>query len=110
MKHLRIALRVVFYRDEGRWIAHCLEFDLCGDGDTREDALESLTGAIRVQVDELLEHGNPKNLFTPADGRFFEMFAAGKDIAMGQLHLKMEFVEVESTETREYSDDDLVCA
>ena len=38
-RKLRMPLRVVFYREEEVWIAHCLEFDLAGDGATREEAL-----------------------------------------------------------------------
>ena len=36
-RNLRVPLRVVFYREDEVWIAHCLEFDLAGDGMTRED-------------------------------------------------------------------------
>ena len=111
MKNLRIPLRIVFYRQEGRWVAHCLEFDLCGDGDSREDALNCVWDAIGYQVQESLEHDNPANLFTPADGKYFQMFAAGQDVAIGQLQLKhVENVVVGQPETRVYSDDDLVCA
>ncbi len=47
-KTLRTSLRVVFYKDDGEWVAHCLEFDLCGDGKTKEQALKSLSQAIQV--------------------------------------------------------------
>lgn len=111
MQNLRIPLRVVFYRQEGRWLAHCLEFDLCGDGESRESALACLWEAIGYQLEESVEHNNPANLFTPADGKFFQMFAAGRDIAIAHLHVKkVENVELGKPETREYSNDDLVCA
>ena len=110
MNTLRITLRVVFYRQVERWVAHCLEFDLCGDGPTREAALTGLTDAIRIQEEDSLAHGNRANLFSPADGKLFQMFAAGKDVGIGQMHLKWDSIEVESAEAREYSDGDLVCA
>jgi predicted RNase H-like HicB family nuclease len=78
MKTLRIPLRVVFYREEGQWIAHCLEFDLIGSGETREEAIGQLTAATQIQVEESLKHDNPRNLFFPAESQFFQMFAAGK--------------------------------
>ncbi|MEI8375933.1 MAG: hypothetical protein WCJ35_24175 [Planctomycetota bacterium] len=85
-----ISLRVVFYKDGGRWIAHCLEFDLLGDGRTKEKALESLTASIDLQLDESFKHGNPSNLFSPAPSEAWEMFALGKDTAAGNLSICIE--------------------
>jgi predicted RNase H-like HicB family nuclease len=82
---LRLPLRIVFYKEDGAWVAHCLEFDLLGDGSTQEHALGQLLEAISLQIEATLEHNNPANLFCPADGKFFEMFAAGKNIAIEEL-------------------------
>ena len=49
--NLRVPLHVVFYREGEAWIAHCLEFDLAGDGDTKEEALDSLSEAVTLQVE-----------------------------------------------------------
>ena len=108
---LRLPLRIVFYKEEGAWIAHCLEFDLIGDGDTQQEAVQQLCEAIVLQMEATIEHKNPANLFTPADGKFFEMFAAGKDVATAELHLKnlpappSDSFEIEECEYREYSGD-----
>jgi predicted RNase H-like HicB family nuclease len=85
-----ISLRVVFYRDDSRWIAHCLEFDLLGDGRTKENALESLAAAIDLQLEESFKHNNPSNLFSPAPSEAWEMFALGKDTAAGNLSVCIE--------------------
>lgn len=106
-KTLRTSLRVVFYKDDGEWVAHCLEFDLCGDGKTKEQALKSLSQAIQVQFEATVRHDNLDNLFSPADGTFFRKFAAGRNIAIGEWNIsvrKMPII-IESTEVREYSDD-----
>lgn len=79
MQRLRVPIRIVFYQEEGAWIAHCLEFDLVGDGATRESALGRLSQAIQIQLEATLDYGNPANLFHPADGKFFQMFAAVND-------------------------------
>ncbi len=60
-------LHIVFYKEDDAWIAHCLEFDLAGDGKTKEDAVSSLNESIAIQVDETLRSGNLDNLFFPAD-------------------------------------------
>jgi len=106
MKTFRIPLQVVFYKEEDRWVAHCLQFDLCGDGATQEEALKRLNGAIETQVFASLEFNNPANLFSPADGKFFEMFAAGKNIAVGEMRFNFPSLVIDQTETRQYQDDE----
>jgi predicted RNase H-like HicB family nuclease len=85
-----ISLRVVFYKEDSHWIAHCLEFDLLGDGRTKEKALESLTEAIGLQLEESFKHNNSGNLFSPAPSEAWEMFALGKDTAVGNLSVCIE--------------------
>jgi hypothetical protein len=115
-KTLRTPLRVVFYREGDSWIAHCLEFDLMGDGATQGDALESLSVAIVLQVDASLEFNNLANLFSPADGKYFEMFAEGSDVSdrvseirriIERLKLNSPIeVDIGEVESREYEDCD----
>lgn len=109
-KTLRVPLHVVFYKEFGSWIAHCLEFDLIGDGESKEGALERLGETIALQVEASMEHGNNANLFTPADGKFFEMYAAGRDLIPRTLeinaiieHMKLTSSVIEGVETRSNS-------
>ena len=102
MRKSHMPFRVVFYRDDGTWVAHCLEFDLMGDGDTKAQALAVLGDAISLQVQASVEHDNPDNLFKPADGKLFAMFAAGRDVTEGELHLRLGSVTIDETEAREY--------
>lgn len=111
MRNLRVPIRVVFYREAGVWIAHCLEFDLMGDGSTKAEAVRRLWDAMLVQMEASLKYNNPSNLFSPADGKFFEMFAAGKDVAVGELEMDLQLphidsVSVNEAEMREYDDAD----
>jgi hypothetical protein len=113
MQKLSIPLRAVFYMQEDRWVAHCLEFDLCGDGDTQAEALESMTAAIICQVENAVENENAADLFNPADGKFFRMFASGKRVAMGDLEIHIpenDTIVIEDFEAREYVDDGLARA
>lgn len=112
-RHYRITLRIVFYKEEGRWIAHCLEFDLLGDGDTKQSAMERLHQAIALQIEQSLKHNNPANLFSPADGEFQRMFAAGTDVTEAELSMPFERVDnfdFDKPDVRVYSDNDLVPA
>ncbi len=107
---LRVPLRIVFYQEDGRAIAHCLEFDLIGDGATNAEALERLSQAISLQIEASLECDNPTNLFSPADGKFFRMFAEGRDMVQGELQIAAApraQVLIEDIEYREYSTEGL---
>ncbi len=104
-KAYRIPLRIVFYKEGGAWIAHCLEFDLCGDGKTRRDALVSLSKAIAVQVKFSIKNGNRKNLFSPAPSDVQAMFFSGKATGKGEIALEIEKIDgvvFEDQEYREY--------
>src|SRR6266446_5892619 len=104
MAPLSMPLRTVFYRDDDSWIAHCLEFDLAGDGETKKEALASLSKAILIQLEFSVKNNNMQNLFTPADGELFRRFAAGKksDVAVGELLLSVDPLTIENVEAREY--------
>ncbi len=104
MKHLRIPLRIVFYREDGEWVAHCLEFDLMGSGADKVAAFEQLNEAISLQVAVSLEGNNAANLFRPAMGKYFEMFSAGLDVVVGELSVETgQSIKIDRTEAREYS-------
>jgi hypothetical protein len=104
-KACRVPLRIVFYKEGTAWIAHCLEFDLCGDGKTRRAALVSLSNAIAVQVKFSVKNGNLKNLFSPAPSDVQAMFFSGKATGEGEIELKIEKIKgvvFEDQEYREY--------
>lgn len=103
---LRIALRVVYYREAGRWVAHCLEFDLAGDGRTRQFALVRLLAAIVIQIKEAVASANMQNLFSPADGEVFRKFAAGKKsmVIPGDAELSANGLRIEKIEIRDYAE------
>lgn len=90
VRRFRLPLRIVFYREADSWIAHCLEFDLLGDGPTKEAAMETLCEAIAIQFEASAEWDNPDNLFTPADGQYFKMFAEGEDVAEAVMAVSLD--------------------
>src|ERR1700678_1638709 len=106
---LRIDLRVVFYREADRWVAHCLEMDLMGDGDDKIAAMQNLWEAIAIQINASIDAKNHANIFMPADARFFEMFAAGKDIAEGQCEVRIQDIQNEVNPQDEITLEDISC-
>jgi hypothetical protein len=108
---LRLGLRVVFYREGSLWIAHCLEMDVMGHDRDKTKALDKLIDALSLQISASIRENNHANIFMPADGRFFEMYAAGDDIADMELVVDdiLKFIKpkngvtIDKFETREYS-------
>lgn len=112
-QHYSIDLRIVLYREEGRWLAHALELDLIGDGEDRREAVACLMDAVMTQLDASFKYQQHKlDLFTPASGRFFAMFAAGKEVREGEIDLLVEGDRVEmevcvrTVNVKEYADSD----
>jgi predicted RNase H-like HicB family nuclease len=111
-KTMRILPRVVFYKEDGDWVAHCLEFDLVGHGATQDEALGLLGKAIEIQIEQSIKFNNPANLFRPAESKYFRMFFAGSDLPSAKLevHLEDDAMQIEDAQTREYCDDHLIPA
>jgi len=63
----------VFYREGKAWIAHCLDFNVVGDGETKAEAVSSMSHFVRIQVEASAEINSESNLFTPAKKQYFEM-------------------------------------
>jgi hypothetical protein len=105
MATLKIPLRVVLYGEGDAWIAHSLECDVAGDGPTREEAVDQLGGALAAQIRFSADEGNPRNLFSPADGGLYLMFAAGADcpetFGLGSREGE-PLLEIERIELREF--------
>lgn len=107
MTKLTLPIRAVLYREGGVWIAHCLEFNIVGDGTTKSDAIASMAHFIRLQVDATVEGSNAANLFRPAKGRYFEMFAKGKDVS--KLEMSFDAEELHGLVGDEYSFREFEC-
>lgn len=110
MTSLRVPLRIVLYREGKSWLAHCLELDLIGDGRNQKTALKSLAEAIFTQLDGCMRHGI-QDFFHPAHGKYFHMYAAGKDVAEADFSMEQIQTLVDSekirvnAEAREFSED-----
>lgn len=117
MQKLRIQLRAVFYKEDDLWFAHCLEMDVMGHGSDKIKAFQMLNGAIDEQIRMSLGNHNPANIFQPADGRFFAMYAAGTDSIQGVCEVpikvvaqrKAENVEIQNVEAREFQGQLALC-
>ena len=51
------------YQEEGKIVAHALEMDLVGHGDTIDEAIADLRDLIRMQVEFAISRNNPDLMF-----------------------------------------------
>lgn len=56
-------------------VAHCLEMDLKGRGDTFEEAEQALEGMIQAQLSFAKQMNKPGLIYRPADSWYFVRFA-----------------------------------
>jgi hypothetical protein len=59
-------LRAVLYREEGKWVAHCLDVDIVATGPTRDHAAKELVEAVTAQIDYVRDHQNHAHLYRSA--------------------------------------------
>ena len=62
------------YKDEDIFIAHCLEFDLVAQGETREEARKNLADLISTHIQFAIEKDvEDKSLFHPAPPKYWDI-------------------------------------
>ena len=76
---LRIDLRAVVYKEDGFWLAHCLELDIVAEGKTGDEAVDALISLCETQVNVAIEEGDLSPIFRPAPSEYWRMFFSGGD-------------------------------
>ena len=70
----RITLRVLGYRDQDGWVAHCLETDLVGQGKTYAAARRHLVQLTKIQLSFATQMKDPRLFFHPAPPRLLARY------------------------------------
>jgi predicted RNase H-like HicB family nuclease len=76
--HPDFNLDVLLYREDGQWVAHCLQFDLVEAGATPEEAEEALAGVIQHHIQWAIEDDDLEHLFHPAPPATWKRFFAAE--------------------------------
>jgi predicted RNase H-like HicB family nuclease len=76
--HPAFHLDVLLYREEGEWVAHCLQLDLVEAGATPEEAEAALAGVIRAHIEYALADNDMEHLFHPAPPEYWRQFWAAE--------------------------------
>jgi len=68
----------VVYPEDGFWLAHCLQLDSVGQGDTPESAAQEMIDLTLFHVREALRDNDVKSIFRPAPPEIWYMFYRGR--------------------------------
>jgi hypothetical protein len=77
-----LSLSVLVYSEEGLRVAHCLEMDLKGRGESTEHAVKELVELVGMQVSFALQRNEPGLIYHPAEKQLFEIFNNLKENAL----------------------------
>jgi hypothetical protein len=80
-----LSLRAVIYREGDMHLAHCLELDLAGEGNTRAEAVKTLIELIQIQVEAALADGDISSIFRPAPAEYWRLFTQAEPVPSSRL-------------------------
>lgn len=71
----KIAISVLGYREDDKWVALALEMDLRGYGDTFQESLEELQNLVYMQLSFAIQKEQMDLINHPADAVWFNLFS-----------------------------------
>jgi len=88
-----ITANILTKKEDGIFVAHCLEFDIVATGDTPEQAQKDCVALICAQVEYAFAHNNLDNLFHSAPAEVWAEFFACKAQVEKRYKIEKRFEE-----------------
>ncbi len=67
-------LHVLLTREDGVFVARCLDFTVSSHGQNEKDALKSLAESTKEYILTAIENSNIENIYDPAHNKYWRMF------------------------------------
>jgi hypothetical protein len=81
-----LSIRAVVFQDGERWIAQCLEYDLCTSAEDRKELTRKLASQLRLQIVlDLAKGKKPFQDLPRAPQRFWEMYSGSTPDELVQI-------------------------
>ncbi len=77
----KLAFNVLVKREDGEWIAHCLELDIVATGSTPNAAVKDMKSLILAQVSTAIENENMEYLYHPAPQEVWQEYARAQRLS-----------------------------
>ena len=74
----QIELRIITYREENVWLAHCLELDIVAEGSSSKKAVKDLVDLCLLQVKTAMDENNLPSIIRPAPAEIWAMFFSAR--------------------------------
>ena len=81
---VRFPFKFIFYREEDRWIGHCLETDTVVEGATPAEAVRNLKDALELQITDALAKKDAARIYNPAPREYWQLLPQA--IEMTHVH------------------------
>lgn len=70
-------LRGIVYKEGDRWISHCLELDIVGQGDSPEEAMRQSIELCVTQITVAIEDSDIESIFCSAPKEIWALYVRG---------------------------------
>lgn len=70
-----MTINVLGIREDDAWCAIALEMSLRGYGETFDEALDELNGAVEAQISFAVQHDHVDQVFIPPEPHYFKLYA-----------------------------------
>ncbi len=92
-----VNVHVIIEKDDDLYSAHCLEFDLVGEGDTIEAAQESILDNIKNHISFAISKGLFEKIIDPAPPEYWNKLLKSRFLNPIELHPE---IKPENTQSR----------
>ena len=74
----QIELRIIAYREDSVWLAHCLELDIVAEGKSSKRAVKDLIDLCLLQIKTAIDENDLPSIIRPAPAEIWAMFFSAR--------------------------------
>lgn len=80
-----INLDIVIYREDGLWVAHCLQLDIVAASQTVEEAQSEIMELIKAHTEYTIEHDDWEHFYHPAPDKYWALIPKAPSVEDGMI-------------------------
>lgn len=90
-KDISFTVNVLTKKEDGMYVAHCLELDIVAVGSTLDEAQKEIVSTVCAQIDYAFSNDNLQNLYHPAPPEAWQEFYKCKEQIERKYPIRHEF-------------------
>ncbi|MBC8440821.1 MAG: hypothetical protein H8D87_14220 [Deltaproteobacteria bacterium] len=92
-KDISFTVNVLTKKEDGMFVAHCLELDIVAVGNTIEEVQKDIVSTVCAQIDYAFSNDNLDNLFHPAPPEAWQEFYKCKEQIERKYPIRSSFTK-----------------